>query len=195
MIRTELHVTIDPTLVVRGQKPITAQNPDGLVSPAFVVSVVDPSVALTTISPTSVAVGGPDFLLTVNGVAFTSSSQVLWNGAALSTQFVSSTELTANVPASLTATAGSGIVAVQSGNCNAVACDAITNQLICAIGTSTLNIIEQAPSDLAWDDVHGLLYAAEVAAIDPVQGRVVSTLTLERRQPLCLGDSQVSLFI
>jgi hypothetical protein len=50
--------------------------------------------------PTATAPGGSSFALTVNGTGFISGSAVNWNGTALSTTFVSSSQLTATIPAS-----------------------------------------------------------------------------------------------
>jgi len=49
--------------------------------------------------PNAVAPGGSEFHLTVNGTGFVSGSVVNWNGNALATTFVSSSQLTATVPA------------------------------------------------------------------------------------------------
>ena len=49
--------------------------------------------------PDATAPGGPDFTLTVNGTGFVSGAVVDWNGSSLTTQFVSSGQLTATVPA------------------------------------------------------------------------------------------------
>lgn len=62
--------------------------------------------------PDATPPGGPQFTLTVNGTGFVSGSVVQWNGNALATQFVSSSQLTARVPASDIATAGTGWVTV-----------------------------------------------------------------------------------
>src|SRR5439155_11114585 len=56
--------------------------------------------------------GGPQFTLTVNGTNFVSGSTVNWNGTALATIFVSSTQLTATVPALRIAAAGTASVNV-----------------------------------------------------------------------------------
>lgn len=64
--------------------------------------------------PTSVAPGGAGFTLTVNGTGFVSTSVVHWNGTALTTHFVSGSQLTATVPASDIASAGSGWVTVTN---------------------------------------------------------------------------------
>ncbi len=55
---------------------------------------------ITTLNPESVHAGSPDFTLTVNGTGFASTSVVEMNANPLPTTFVSSTQLTAPVPAS-----------------------------------------------------------------------------------------------
>jgi FG-GAP-like repeat/Abnormal spindle-like microcephaly-assoc'd, ASPM-SPD-2-Hydin len=66
------------------------------------------------LEPTSVAPGGAGFTLTVNGTGFVSGSKVNWNGTALPTSFVSSSRLTASVPGTDVASAGSGWVTVTN---------------------------------------------------------------------------------
>ena len=61
---------------------------------------------LTTISPALVQAGSGTFTLTVTGSGFNSASTVNLNGIALSTVFVSATELTANVESSMIANYG-----------------------------------------------------------------------------------------
>lgn len=67
---------------------------------------------LSSISPTSANAGDPDFTLTVTGSSFISSSQVRWNGVAKTTTFLSSTQLTAAIPASDIAAGGTVNVTV-----------------------------------------------------------------------------------
>jgi hypothetical protein len=57
-----------------------------------------PSVA--SLSPSTATAGGAGFTLTVNGHHFDSNAVVVWNGTALTTSFVSRTQLTASVPSS-----------------------------------------------------------------------------------------------
>src|SRR2546430_2572828 len=66
---------------------------------------------ISSLSPTCATAGGPQFTLTVNGTNFVSGSTVNWNGTPLTTSG-SSTQLTATVPASLIATAGTASVTV-----------------------------------------------------------------------------------
>jgi photosystem II stability/assembly factor-like uncharacterized protein len=68
--------------------------------------------AISSLSPSTTAAGGPTFTLTVNGTSFTSTSVVEWNGSDLATTFVSGTELTATVPSTNIATAGTFQVTV-----------------------------------------------------------------------------------
>jgi hypothetical protein len=64
--------------------------------------------------PATTAPGGPGFTLTVNGAGFVSASVINWNGTALTTTFVSSSQLTAAVPAANIAAAGTAAVTVSN---------------------------------------------------------------------------------
>ncbi|MEO7719060.1 MAG: IPT/TIG domain-containing protein [Capsulimonas sp.] len=75
---------------------------------------VNPAPVAGSLAPSSIAGGGPDFTLTVNGSNFVGSSQVLWNGAALATAYVSATQLTATVPAANIAADGSAQISVMT---------------------------------------------------------------------------------
>jgi trimeric autotransporter adhesin len=56
--------------------------------------------AITSLSPSSAALNGPAFTLTVNGTNFSSTDYVTWNGGLRDTTFNSSTQLTAQILAS-----------------------------------------------------------------------------------------------
>ncbi len=77
---------------------LSAQSPAPLINQPLLPSATTP--------------GGPQFTLTVNGTGFVAASAVNWNGNALATTFVSSTELTAIVPATDIATASTSWVTV-----------------------------------------------------------------------------------
>jgi hypothetical protein len=70
-----------------------------------------PSIDLPLV-PDAVAPGGPQFTLTVNGAGFVSNSVVRWNGSPLASRFVSSSQLTAIVPAADITTASTASVTV-----------------------------------------------------------------------------------
>jgi uncharacterized protein (TIGR03437 family) len=86
---------------------------------AFIAKIVEPPnpvPAITLLAPATATAGatagGGTFILTVYGSGFISSSVVIWNGAERSTQFVSSSKLTATIPATDLATAGTAQVTV-----------------------------------------------------------------------------------
>ncbi|PYV19998.1 MAG: hypothetical protein DMG07_00560, partial [Acidobacteria bacterium] len=80
---------------------------------SFTITVpVNPVPNITAINPTSAQAGAPAFNLTVNGANFIAGSVVRWNGADRATAFVSETRLTASIPASDVASAGSASVTV-----------------------------------------------------------------------------------
>ena len=64
------------------------------------------------LSPAAVAPGGAGFTLTVNGTGFVSGSMVNWNGTARATTFITESKLTASVPQSDLANAGTASVMV-----------------------------------------------------------------------------------
>lgn len=70
--------------------------------------------AVSSISPPSVAAGGPAFTMTVLGSGFSSGSTVQWNGSPRSTQYVSATELLARIAAADIATTGSASITVTN---------------------------------------------------------------------------------
>jgi hypothetical protein len=89
---------------------------------AFLLCAIATAVAQTNpvplvnqpLVPTATPPGGLSFTLTVNGTGFVSGSSINWNGAALSTTFVRSSQLTATVPASNIAKASTASITVSS---------------------------------------------------------------------------------
>ena len=74
----------------------------------------NPTPAITTISPNSAVAGGAAFTLTINGTNFVAASTVNFNGTAPTTTFVSSTQLTAAIPAAAIASVGTATVTVTN---------------------------------------------------------------------------------
>jgi len=64
--------------------------------------------------PSAVAPGGSTFTLTVNGTGFVPGSTVNWSGAGLATNFVSSSQLTARVPATNIASTSTAWITVSN---------------------------------------------------------------------------------
>ena len=79
----------------------------------FQLSFTSQSPVITSLSPASVSAGGPSFLLTVNGSNFALDATILWNGTALATTFVNTSQLQALVASSLIGSQGSAAVTVS----------------------------------------------------------------------------------
>lgn len=90
-------------------------SPLGLIG--FQKVVAAPS--LTAVSPGSATVGSAAITGSVTGAGFLSGATVNWNGTALTTAYVSSTQLTISIPAADLTTAGTAsITAVNPGSSN-----------------------------------------------------------------------------
>jgi len=72
----------------------------------------NPVPVLTSLVPSNATAGGAGFTLTVNGNDFVSGSVVQWNASARSTTFVSATQVTATIPNTDIAAAGTAQVTV-----------------------------------------------------------------------------------
>lgn len=72
----------------------------------------NPLPVLSSIVPAAATAGGASFTLTANGSNFINGSLINWNGAALTTTYVSSSKLTAAIPAANIAAAGTALVTV-----------------------------------------------------------------------------------
>jgi hypothetical protein len=100
-------------IAVQGTAGITVTTPSngvpgGGTSGSVTLTILPPETqpVVSSISPTNVTGGGPAFTLTVNGSGFVQSSQVSFNSNNVLTTLVSSTELTALIPASAIAAVG-----------------------------------------------------------------------------------------
>src|SRR5271163_2318653 len=74
----------------------------------------NPTPAITTISPNSAVAGSVAFTLVINGTNFVAASMVKFGGSAPATTFVSSTQLTAAIPAASIASTGAPAVTVTN---------------------------------------------------------------------------------
>jgi len=112
---TELTATVPVAdLQAPGTDSVTVVNPGtgGGTSNAVTVTVKSPTVTLGSLSLNVATAGGGATTISVTGSGFLSGIQVEWNGVALKTTYVSSTKLTATIPASDLTTAGSYTIAV-----------------------------------------------------------------------------------
>ena len=116
-----LTATVPNNLVASaGTATVTVTNTPGGTSntPAtetFTIGSASPTPTLSSLSPASATLGPAGFKLTVTGTNFIAGSVVEWGATALQTQFVSPTQLTAQVPTGTLAAPGPVQVKVQNG--------------------------------------------------------------------------------
>ncbi|MEK6324788.1 MAG: lamin tail domain-containing protein [Acidobacteriota bacterium] len=99
-----------------GLRQVVVRNGDGRQSNAATLEVAAPATLITSISPATAVAGGPSFALTVKGANFNNNATVYFDQMELVTRFVSGSQLSADVPASLISTIGVHTVAVQNPN-------------------------------------------------------------------------------
>src|SRR5712691_8291002 len=93
---------------------VTSPAPGGGSSNTATFTVNNPVAILNSLSPATVIVGGAAFTLSVNGSNFVSASTVQWNGSNRPTAFVSSTQITAQIPATDVAAGGKATISVSN---------------------------------------------------------------------------------
>jgi hypothetical protein len=76
----------------------------------------NPAPTISSLSPSTAYLNSAGFTLTVNGSGFVSSALVYWDNTALTTSYISSTQLTAQVPASYLTTTNSDWIYVTNPN-------------------------------------------------------------------------------
>ena len=76
--------------------------------------VNNPSPNITSLSPTNINAGQPAFTLTVNGTGLAPQSLVYWNGGGVSTIFLTSDQLQAQIPSGFIQTPGTVFIEVQT---------------------------------------------------------------------------------
>ena len=112
---TEITAAINAADIAKaGTYKVTVTNPapGGGTSAASNFAVDNPVPTLVSISPGSATHGGAAFTLTATGTNYVAGSVIEWKGVKLGTAYVSSTTLTATVPAADIKTAGTASVTV-----------------------------------------------------------------------------------
>ena len=111
-----LQVMLSAEQLVAGIYSVTVFNPPpgGGTSVPVQFFVANPVPTLTFLSPAAIPAGGAGFTLTATGTNLAPNSVVRFGATGLATTFVSSTSLTATVPAALVAIPGTQIVTVES---------------------------------------------------------------------------------
>lgn len=109
--------TYHDTLTLEGcyDQACTQQISSSPASIPITLVVGQPASQLYGLTPSSVVAGAPGFVLSVSGADFQNDSQVLWNGSARPTTYVSSSQVTAQIAPEDVAASGTVNVQVSTG--------------------------------------------------------------------------------
>lgn len=130
----------------------------------------NPVPSISAISPSSVPAGSRDITLTVEGWNFISSSIVQWGGTGKTTTYISSTRLTAAIPAADLSGAGSAVVRVFTPSPGGGTSNAVTLTLE---AVSPLSVLTKRLPDAAPGKAYEYALRAE-GGIQPYSWSVVS---------------------
>jgi hypothetical protein len=143
---------------------------------------------ITSLLPSSAIAGGAAVVLTVNGAQFDLAAVVQFNGAALATTFVSSTQLQATIPASDILTAGTASITVANPPASGGSSSGSTFFIGASGGISSagtgfaVQVVNQASNDIVFDPVDQLFYLSApntspsgntIAVLDPSTAQIV----------------------
>jgi hypothetical protein len=103
-------------LGIAGDRQVRVRNPGGNRSNSLPLRVIRPAPALSSLRPSSIEQGSSDFLLSLLGSGFDSTSVALVDGSAVATTFINRNELRALVPASFAATVGIRLIRIRNGD-------------------------------------------------------------------------------
>jgi hypothetical protein len=104
------------SITASGGYPITVENPTpgGGTSNAISFTVTNPTIVLASVTPNVAIVSSAAKAITVTGTGFVPATTLAFNGSAIPTTFVSSTQLTGTIPA--TALTAVGVFPVVASN-------------------------------------------------------------------------------
>lgn len=108
-------IAIPSTAILTAIATAGGYSNSAAVAATYTINIpANPVPVIGSLSPAFTAVGGPTFLLTVKGSGFTAGSTIYWGSTALVTQYVSATQITAQIAASAIAVAGTTAISVKT---------------------------------------------------------------------------------
>jgi hypothetical protein len=164
--------------------PTTFPAPAPLPTPAPTPAANAP--AITLLTPSSTIAGSIGFTLTVKGSNFDAAAQVLFNGIARTTTFVSNTQLQANINASDIAAAGTATIAVANPANNGGTSAGSTFFVGTTRGNGfAVSVLNETSNDLIYDPLHHVImlsvpgtapaHANTISALDPSTETIISS--------------------
>jgi hypothetical protein len=148
------------------------EDPNGTPQPASGQPVV------TTVSPASVTAGGPGFTITVTGKNFAPGDTVNWGFSPLNSTYISSTQMTAQVPNQEIYEPGSATIVVQRPVTDSLTFGAninITDPPSPGTAGYTLSTVSVQANDMSWDPHSQQIYLS-VAGTDTAYPNTITTL-------------------
>ena len=113
---TQINATIPASsLTTAGTFGVTVSD-GGRTSNSVNFTVSSSAPTISSLNPGSATAGSAGFVLTITGSGFNQTSTIQWNGNAISTTYLDSTQLNADIPSSLVASSGSIPVTVTTTN-------------------------------------------------------------------------------
>jgi hypothetical protein len=181
-------VTDDPTGGTSGNLYIldgAFVNPSGVPDTAAGTPIL-PAPTLTAVSPITAVVGSGAVTVTITGRDFDGQPTVYWNGNALPTAVVSSTKLSAQVPASDLAAAGLAAITVSNGANASPGSNSLPFSVNPAASTGNqISVYNTGGNNVVWDSTVAKLYVSmpgvqgdagdAIGIVDPVAGTVASS--------------------
>lgn len=187
---TSIQFTVPATYLANASSlSIIVRDPAALNVPsnALMFPINNPVPVLNSILPSSITAGTPNFILTLTGSNFLTSSTILVNGTATQSEsYTTPTSATVVIPASAVSAVGTLSIAVQNPAPGGGISASQTLNVISA--SNRIRTVNVAAADLGWDSAHNLLIAStlsgsatnpnSIVAIDPLQGTVTAAQSL-----------------
>lgn len=133
---------------------------------------------IDSLSPSMVDAGSGSFQLTVTGADFAQGDVVLWGGSPLTSTFVSSTKMTAQVPASAVASPGSEIITVTPNPPPALqfgsAMFTIAIPPLSGNSSYSVSTVSVQANDMAWDPLSQQIYLSVPGSNGSNDGTIIA---------------------
>lgn len=158
---------------------------------------------LLSIEPSGVVAGSSSVNLIAYGSNFEQGATVQWNGTPIDASSLTSTELHATIPDSLLTTIGTANITIANYSPDPVTSNSRSFAVIATpVSATTVRSVGIAPHDIAWDPLHGKLYASvpspdsvapdTLVAVDPTTGKIDPPVTVGKNPGLMSLSSDYS---